>query len=1308
MIIATSHGNTQNIHGLPIIKNYSPLEYGSHRQNWDIDQAPNGTMYFANGKGILSFNGVEWKLTMVPNRGHVRSLAIDDEGTVYVGANNDFGKLVVNAQGELEFVSFLPLIDSTDHNFGRVRKTLTTPHGVYFQSYHRIFLVRNGEVKVWRFSSICYRAFWVNNQLYALDMEKGLLLLQGEDFELVENGTFFKNKQVTAILPFGNNLLIGSRNEGFFLYDNKKITPFKTEVDQLMTNFSMYEGMLSSRNKIILTTAVNKGLFILDQNGKLEEIINQSKGLASNDIMTIFEDRQSALWVGMQEGIARIDIDGPYSRYDDRLGLKGTIQSMLVKDNQIYAASSEGLIQIERSQDNYVFSKIEGIDSYCWDLQLWNDQLVIACTHGVYTVENQRLTAIQGRSVFAAGMYKSTYDSLAMLIAVDNGFIYQKWDGTKWGEVGRISGISGAVRDIIEDKEGEYWLKTRSNGIFRVKIPKKNDQFIFQEPIILHYNEDKGVPSGENNIFRVNNLFLVRSELDSLYQYDRTADRFFNTNVLGENLEIEDGLVLPKKNKTNGELWLDYFKGGRKYLIRARERLDGTYALEYYPSSSKMYHFKDPYGNEGFFGDAQNVWFSSMQGILQVNLEKLKQDADPVPVLITKVQNNGQILYAPGIENRNYTLAYRQNDLSFQFSAPIYQHAENLQYATQLEGYDQHWSEWTSMAHASYTNLPEGKYQFKVKAKNDFDEESEVVTYAFSISPPWYRSQLAIVAYVLLGGCLIWLVAYLRSTKLRQEQARLEQIVRERTEEIKMQAEEINELYQVKNRFLANISHELRTPLTLILGPVEQMLASAKKDPEKQQLSWMYKNSQKLLKLINQLLDLSKIEAGKLTLKSSQQDLVQFAQYICSAFESLARQKNVKLLFKAQSEQLFLYFDPEKLEHIVNNLLHNALKFTEKGSVTLKVKETSQDGQAFAMIEVSDTGMGIHPQQLPHVFDRFFQARQEDNLANQGTGIGLALCKELVDLHSGKIEVESELGKGSVFSVFLPMGKDHLKEEEIVVQTEFLAEIEEPVLAPSTKFTVQNQTDKNLPLVLLVDDNLDMLDYIHLQLQKDFRFLKAQDGNEGLRVAQQELPDLIVSDVMMPGMSGLELCAKIKSDIKTDHIPVILLTARIGEDEKIQGLQSQADEYLQKPFNGKELQVRIQNLIESRKRLRKRFAEKVIFKASEIAETPQEALFLQQLIDAIETHFGDARFDVNQLCNIMAMSKSQLNRKMRAVLNKSPNQFIRSYRLERSRELIKSGQNTIAEIAYDVGFTSPAYFTKCFHDEFGYPPSEEG
>ncbi len=560
------------------------------------------------------------------------------------------------------------------------------------------------------------------------------------------------------------------------------------------------------------------------------------------------------------------------------------------------------------------------------------------------------------------------------------------------------------------------------------------------------------------------------------------------------------------------------------------------------------------------------------------------------------------------------------------------------------------------------------------------------------------RNWLSILAVSSVAGLIFALLLYIF---YRYRQKKNQELIEAKD----LQTRQLKDLNQIKSRFLANISHEFRTPLSLILGPAEKLLRGSKEGEEKQQLRWIYNNGQKLLKLINQLLDLSKIEAGKLSVKASQSDIVQFSRHLSSAFESMASQKDIKLFFKPKVDKLYVYFDPEKMDQILNNLIHNAIKFTNSGYVKVEIEEVKLKETQSAKITISDSGKGIHPQQLPYVFDRFYQAGEEDEHSFEGTGIGLALCKELVDLHKGKIEVESEFGSGSKFTVFLPLGKAHFNEKEIVLKTDYPSDQVIPVSEKADKITLPGVVNEHQALIVIIDDNRDMLDYISAQLHSQFRFLTSQDAEKGLKLIQAELPDLVISDVMMPGMNGFELCEKIKNDIKTDHIPVILLTARVGDEFRIEGLKNQADDYIQKPFNSQELSIRIQNLIEGRKRLRKRFAEKIVFQAEEIAENPQEEQFLKQLIDGIEENLSEPQFDVNALCKIMNMSKSQLNRKLKAVLNKSPNQFIRSFRLEKARELIKKGHGNLSEIAFDVGFSSPAYFSKCFHDEFGYPPS---
>ena len=1097
IFILADKGNGQSFSGLPDVQNYTPQEYQAHRQNWQITQAPNGVLYFANGKGLLSFNGEEWKLTMMPNRGHVRSLDVDNNGIVYVGANNDFGKLVTDSSEERKFQSFLPLIDSIDHNFGRVRKTICTPEGTYFQAYQRIFRIENGEVKTWQFESTIYRIFYVHNQLYAIDLEKGLLLLKNDEFISANQGSFLIQTRVSTMLPFGKNLLIGTRNNGLFIYDHQRFIPFKTEADPVFKNYGLYEGLISIDDKIVMITDSRNGIYILNKNGTIEGFINQSTGVASVDVLTIFEDQYSSLWIGSQEGLARIDHNSPYSIYDDRLRLEGTIQSITSFEDQIYAASSEGLVKINAGQLEGTISEVGKIDSYCWEIEQWKDQLIIASSRGAFALKGNEMLTLQGGNQFASAISKSQYDTSSVILALDDGLSYQKWNGTYWFELGRINGVSGAVRDVIEDEKGVFWLKTRSNGIFRFKMPVQNGNVNFDEFISQHFDQQKGLPQGENNIFKIDDQLLVRSEQDSLYIFDRLIDRFVNTTNWGEKFDFKRGLVLPKTKEQDGIFWLDYFVDGKKWLLRAEKKLDGTYAIEKYPFSSKMLNFKDPFGNEVFHADKDHLWFGGMKGILQVDLDKLVTNSKPLPLLITEVRSSEAPLFISGTRLNNNEIAFQHNDLNFKFSSPFYQNKEYLQYAIFLEGYDKGWSEWTSVANKSYTNLPSGDYSFKVKAKNDFENLSEIAVYSFRIKPPWFATTWAVISYFFLTVFLIWTIIYLRSAKLRKEQIRLENIVEERTEEIKKQAEEINELYEVKNRFLANISHELRTPLTLILGPAEQMLSSISEGAQKKQLTWIHQNSQKLLRLINQLLDLSKIEAGKLELRTSQQDLVKFCHFICSAFESLAKQKNVKLTFESSTDQLYLFFDGEKMEQVLNNLLNNAFKFTDKGHILIRIEEYVEAEKAFAKITVKDSGIGIHEKQLPYIFDRFYQADQGEETFYKGTGIGLALCKELIELHSGKIEVSSELGEGTIFSVIIPTDNPELETKSPQIRTAYVPTeiaVEHTVETPISE---KNESANDLPLVLIVDDNADIIDYIQHQLGENFRLLKAFNGKKG-------------------------------------------------------------------------------------------------------------------------------------------------------------------------------------------------------------------
>jgi signal transduction histidine kinase/DNA-binding response OmpR family regulator len=495
---------------------------------------------------------------------------------------------------------------------------------------------------------------------------------------------------------------------------------------------------------------------------------------------------------------------------------------------------------------------------------------------------------------------------------------------------------------------------------------------------------------------------------------------------------------------------------------------------------------------------------------------------------------------------------------------------------------------------------------------------------------------------------------------------------------IQREKQRMEELDELKSKFFANISHEFRTPLTLMMGPLRQ-LSERTQDPEQRQLlSMAQRNASRQLMLVNQLLELSTLEAGKMELGASIQDLIPFLKGVVHAYDSLAVQKDIDLLVQCPEGKMLAFFSEEKLETVFYNLLSNAFKFTPAGgriSVVLK-QENKQ-----VLVTVSDTGVGIDPESLPHIFERFFRAEVGRNEGIEGSGIGLALTRELVELHQGSISVESEPGKGTRFFLRFPLAAAQAVEKQD-----------------------SSLRNTDAPLVLIIEDNMDLRAFIRQRLNESFRVEEAVNGQDGIDRALDIMPDLIISDVMMPEKDGYEVCQTLKTDLRTCHIPIILLTAKAAQAEKLAGLETGADDYLTKPFDSKELLVRSENLIQLRQQLRQRFADSIFLKPSEVVTNTRDQAFLELVLKIVEEHIADEQFSVDALASEAGMSRTNLNRKLRALVNQSSNQFIQSVRLQRAADLLRKQTGTVSEIAQQTGFSSTAYFVKCFKDKFGETP----
>ncbi|HQU96487.1 MAG TPA: ATP-binding protein, partial [Saprospiraceae bacterium] len=627
---------------------------------------------------------------------------------------------------------------------------------------------------------------------------------------------------------------------------------------------------------------------------------------------------------------------------------------------------------------------------------------------------------------------------------------------------------------------------------------------------------------------------------------------------------------------------------------------------------------------------------------------------------------------------------------------------------------DKDWVESGTRRTATYLHLPSGSYVFKLQGSNSQGMWSpKIAELKIIVTPPWWRTWWAYALYGLLMGFGARSYFKFRINKAKlQSQLHYEQ----------QEAKRVKELDTVKTQLYANITHEFRTPLTVILGMANQV----KNDPEKylvKGVDMIVRNGENLLNLVNEMLDLSKLESGKMTLNLIHGDIISFLRYIVESFQSLAAGQKKQFHFFSDTDELMLVFDAEKIRQIITNLFSNALKFTpEQGNIYVSISQEVADknDRTLLVIKVKDTGMGIPENQLEHIFDRFYQLDNSHTRKAEGTGIGLALTKELVKLMNGSILVKSPpIGatKGTEFIIHIPLTKVRVEDDVALLVPAYKENTKEVKVEERTgaHSIVGADNDSSQPLVLLVEDNADVVAYTASCLP-DYKLAVGKDGREGIEIATEIIPDLIITDVMMPFIDGFEMCRRLRQDERTSHIPIIMLTAKADIQSKLEGLDKGADVYLEKPFHKEELLLRIKKLLELRKNLRQYYSRqmgiienadpKVKQGAETVIDEKAEHEFVKKVREIVEVNFSNYDFSVDQLCKIIFMSHSQLHRKLEALTGCSPNKFIRIVRLNRAKELLLNKALSIAAVALDCGYNDPGYFARVFKQEYGNTPQE--
>ncbi|HEY8931590.1 MAG TPA: two-component regulator propeller domain-containing protein [Mucilaginibacter sp.] len=658
------------------------------------------------------------------------------------------------------------------------------------------------------------------------------------------------------------------------------------------------------------------------------------------------------------------------------------------------------------------------------------------------------------------------------------------------------------------------------------------------------------------------------------------------------------------------------------------------------------------------------------------------------------------ILQKSILETKSLTLRHAENMFTIEFAALNFLNPDKVSYQYMLQGFDKKWIDADNDSRkATYTNLDAGDYTFKVRAitPSRGDAVSET-TLKINVLPPFYKSPVAYVLYVLavFGG--LYLIRRRGIEKLKTQFA---------IEEERKEAKRIQELDMMKIKFLTNVSHEFRTPLSLIMAPVDKIISQSADKDQKNQAELIKRNARRLLNLVNQLLDFRKMEVHELKLSPQSGNIIQFIKDASYSFADLAEKRNINFLFDTDTDNLITSFDHDKIERIIFNLLSNAFKFTSSGGhvsvwVTVSSAEDIPENNCLE-IRIIDTGIGIEKEKHAKIFDCFFQNDLPDSIVNQGSGIGLSITKEFIKMHGGEIMLESEPGNGSCFIVRIPV-----KTEEIYISKPEAAVLDSQSSLPSPqKSGIDIALEKNKkPVVLLVEDNDDFRFYLKDNLREHFHIVEAVNGKDGWQKALALHPSLIVSDISMPEMNGIELCKKLKKDSRTSHIPVILLTALSGEEDHVKGLAFGATDYITKPFNFEILLSKIKNLLTLQDTFKHTYKKQLNVQLEDVEVVSGDEKLMKNVVDYIEKNMSNDRLSVEELSREMAMSRVSLYKKLLTLTGKSPLEFIRSVKMRRAAQLLASGEMTIAMVSYEVGFNSPTYFTRTFKEEFKLLPSE--
>lgn len=1332
----------------------------SNNQVNSILKDKKGFMWFGSMSGLNRYDGYKSKIfkhnsrdTLSLSDDYISRVLEGPEGSIWVETRNGFNV-------------FDPYTETFDRNITRclsrlslpaitINNIIKDPKGDYWFLMGSRFLYRYssiekkttlihqvppGEKSIVSFAFDSNSDFWlvrVNGELQKVDSRTRKIIATTKDV-----ANYFINDSLNY------SLFVDAQNE---LWVYASMLPLGvihySPSTQLLEHISKEKGPYRLNNNIVVSVVQDNkgkiwistdhgGINVLDKNRhSIEYILNNAdddKSLGQNSITVTYKDNAGIIWVGtFKKGISYYHeniIKFPLVRH-----LPSNPNSLNYNDINRFVEDEKGNLYIGTNGGGLIYynRKNGKFTHYIHDPRnpntLSNDVIV-----NMYMDSEQKLwigTYFGGLDCFDGKKFthykhnpfdkKSIADNRIWEIYEDSA--KNLWIGTLAGgldrydratnifhhyRVGDPNSIhSNYIFAITSDQDGNLWIGTA----YGIDVMEKNTGRFVQ-----YLNN----PANPKSLSNDNIICLLKDSKgrmwigtrDGLNAFDKKSKTFIQFRV---EHGLPDNTILNIVEDDNRNLWISTPNGlSNIIIIGSAGKLD---------IRCKNYNEKDGLQSRAFNENAAiktkagELVFGGPNGFNIFHPQNIIPEKNSFPVVLTDFQIfNKSILVGEKMNNRivlprsiteadKIILKYSENVFSIEFAALNYSSPEKNKYAFMLEGFNKDWLYTDgSERKVTYTNIDPGTYYFKVKASNKdgiWNEEPAIIK--LTILPPFWKTPWAFLLYALCFAGALWI-----ARRITVERAHM----RFQIEQQRKEAEQVHAIDMMKIKFFTNVSHEFRTPLSLILSPLDKILKQSTDSELKKQLGLIHRNAKRLLNLVNQLLDFRKMEVQEFKANLTIGDIIAFVRDISYSFSDISEKKDISFSYSSELSSLEAYFDKDKLEKILFNLLSNAFKYTPaygSVSITVGLSENKDGADDQLVIEVKDTGIGIPTDKHDKIFERFFQHDVPDNMLSQGSGIGLAITKEFVKVLNGSITVESAPEKGTCFTVTLPIKKTGdvvpgITRHEVAGMAErpLLLSIEENGLHHN------NNNNNKKPTILLVEDNEDFRFYLKDNLRQDYHVVEAVNGRDGWEKIKELHPDLVVSDIMMPYMNGIELSRKIKTDPHTSHVPVILLTAMATEEMQLEGYKTGVNDYITKPFTFELLQYRIRNILVQRKQMRKNFQKQIEINPSEITITPVDEQFMKQALDSVEKNISNTDFSVEDLSRELFMSRVSLYKKLLSLTGKTPLEFIRVMRLKRGAQLLEKSQMSIAQIAYEVGFNNPKIFTRYFKEEFNVLPSQ--